>query len=104
MRAIWFLIIYISDFIYCICNWEKVIIFSPFTGESILFICLIVSSFLPFIPKIKFGDNELNIDFPDALNNYRNSEQNFKETKAIQEKAEQEQKLISQKTSEENNE
>lgn len=52
--SVWFLLIFIATLTYCICNWEKVTILNPFTGNSAIFCLLITWTFLPFIKKLKF--------------------------------------------------
>lgn len=58
IQTIWFLGLYITILVYCICNWNEVISLQPLTGNSILFYFLLLLSVLPFISKIKIFEIE----------------------------------------------
>ena len=69
-RAIWFFIIYTPILIYCIWNWKEVISFNSFNGNTVIFIMLIILTFLPFISKFKFGEYEGSFNDPFVNNDY----------------------------------
>ena len=62
--SIWFIAVFIAVLVYCVKNWEQVIIFEPFTGNAVMFCMLIVWTFLPFLKKIKFMDFEGDFNSP----------------------------------------
>jgi hypothetical protein len=47
--------------LYCYKHWEKVIVFKPFSGDSLILIFLLILLILPFIEKIKIYDFSANI-------------------------------------------
>lgn len=83
-QVIWFVFIFIIDLVYCICNWEKVIVFSPFSGDSALLILLLILALMPFIYKIKIGENEFNIVTLQAFEQLNESKEIFNKEKALQ--------------------
>ena len=76
--AIWFFIIFATLLLYCIFNWQEVIIFKPFSGNSAMLCMLIIWTFIPFLAKFKFGDFEWEINNP-LYANMEQAKQNLDE-------------------------
>ena len=76
--AIWFFIIFATLLLYCIFNWQEVITFKPFSGNSAMLCMLIIWTFIPFLAKFKFGDFEWEFNNP-LLGNVKQAEKNLNE-------------------------
>lgn len=64
IHLIWYIVLLASISAYCFTHWSKVIIFSPFSGNSLLFIVMICLLLLPFVIEINIGDNKGTIKNP----------------------------------------
>ncbi len=56
-HLIWYFVLLSLISIYCISHWNDVISFSPFSGNSLLFIVMICLLLLPFVIEVNIGDN-----------------------------------------------
>lgn len=64
IHLIWYVVLLLSISAYCFTHWNKVIVFTPFSGNSLLFIVMISLLLLPFIIEINIGDNKGTIKNP----------------------------------------
>lgn len=60
-KAIWYLTLLLVSFTYTILKWDKVSIFYPFSGESLVFVVFAVLSFLPFTESLQIFSFSANI-------------------------------------------
>jgi hypothetical protein len=75
-KFLWYIFIISLLFIYCVMNWNKVIVLFPFNGNGLLFIILLILSILPFFKRIKIPYFSADID----LNkNFKHTENLFKD-------------------------
>lgn len=97
---------FVMFFIYSICFWDEVTSFTPFNGNSLIFIFLFIFIMMPFLDSFEFGSCKAKFSsFLDATNrlseianNAKNEPLNEKKRKDIEKLKEQRDKLQNKKS------
>lgn len=77
---IWFFTIFSISFLYCVFHWQEVVVFKPFSGNSLILCFLLFWTLLPFIKKLKFKDIEGELNNPLLWQNKEDAELMLNET------------------------
>lgn len=76
-KICWYSILIVIVYSYCCKHWEKVVVFSPFSGESLMLIVTVVLSIFPFVHEIEGCGftAKFNKTFTEVANSFKKNEE-----------------------------
>ena len=85
-KIIYLVLLILFFALYCYTHWEKVIVFKPFSGNSLILIFLLILLILPFVKKIQISNFSADISdfkFSPLQDNKINANDKFSSNKVF---------------------